>query len=76
MYKLGVIVTNIFMMLSYNEANAYDYRIQRLCDGLPTLSGVRSFESRITNCSGVKNANKWCRNRCWTLLKAARQIPR
>ena len=38
MYKLAVTFTNIVMMLSYNEADAYDCRIQRLCDELPKLS--------------------------------------
>lgn len=39
MYKLAVIFTNTIMMLSYDEADAYDdCRIQCLCDELPNLS--------------------------------------
>ena len=44
MNKLAVILTNIIMMLSYNGADAYDYPIQRLCDGLPTLSTSTALE--------------------------------
>lgn len=38
MYNLAVIFTNTIMMLSYNEADVYDCRIQCLCDELPNLS--------------------------------------
>ena len=38
MYKLAVILTNIIMTPSYNGADAYDCRIQRLCDDLTVLS--------------------------------------
>lgn len=47
MYKLAVILTNIIMTLSYNEADAYDCRIQRLCDGLTVLSTLTALKVEL-----------------------------
>lgn len=62
------------MTISYNDADALAIvAFNVFVTNCQACQIQQLWRPNFTNYSGVKNAGKWCRIRCWTQLKEAQQ---